>query len=94
MEQNRKQNESGSAERELARRQTAALFGETLRRLRKERGLSQMALALEAELDRSYLSLMERGIRQPSLHTLLTLARVLKLPASELIEPVERRLPR
>lgn len=77
-----------------ARRRTAVLFGDTLRRARRERGISQFDLALEAELDRSYVSLMERGIRQPSLHTLLTLARVLERPVMELITPVERALGR
>lgn len=82
------------AEMTRARRRTAKIFGGVLRGLRKEQKLSQMELALEAELDRSYISLMERGIRQPSLHTLLTLARVLERPVMELIAPVERKLRR
>ena len=82
------------AEIARARRRTAAAFGQVLRSVREQRRFSQMELALEAELDRSYASLMERGIRQPTLHTLLTLARVLERPVMELIAPVERKLRR
>ncbi len=44
-----------------------------IKRLRAEKGLSQEALALFAEVDRTYVSQLERGIANPSL---LILARI------------------
>ncbi len=52
----------------------AAAFGEVLRDLRQRAGLSQEALAGAAEVDRTYVSLLERGQRQPTLETLFRLA--------------------
>ena len=49
-------------------------FGIVLRDLRRARSLSQEALALESDLDRTFISLMERGLRQPSLTTVLQLS--------------------
>jgi transcriptional regulator with XRE-family HTH domain len=48
-------------------------FGDLLRELREERGLSQAQLALESELDQTFVSLLERGRRQPTLTTLFAL---------------------
>ncbi|VEG12339.1 helix-turn-helix domain-containing protein [Moraxella cuniculi] len=44
--------------------------GEKLRKLRTSQGLSQEKLALEAEIDRTYLTGIEQGKRNPSLKTL------------------------
>ena len=48
----------------------AVAFGRVLRELRQERGLSQEALALEADLQRNYISLIERGVNQPTITTI------------------------
>lgn len=42
-------------------------FGANVRRLRRQLGLSQEAFALEAGIDRTYVSGVERGARNPSL---------------------------
>ena len=42
-------------------------FGTNVRRLRRQLGLSQEAFALEAGIDRTYVSGVERGARNPSL---------------------------
>ena len=42
-------------------------FGANVRRLRKQLGQSQEAFALEAGIDRTYVSGVERGARNPSL---------------------------
>jgi len=42
---------------------------------RKSLALSQEALALEAEIDRTYISGMERGLRNPSLDLIVRLAK-------------------
>jgi len=67
-------------------------FGKELRALRKRQGLSQEKLALECELDRTYISLLERGKRQPTLETLFKLAKKLDTAPSKIIENVEQRL--
>lgn len=64
-------------------------FGQTLRELRKENGLSQEELAHESGLDRTFISLLERGKRQPSLGTIISIASVLNLTASAFIQQVE-----
>lgn len=50
-----------------------AAFGRLLKELREERSLSQSQLALESELDQTFVSLLERGQRQPSLISLFAL---------------------
>jgi len=64
-------------------------FGQVLRHLRTKAGLSQESLALEAGLDRTFISLLERGLRQPTLTTLFTLAHTLNIKPSKLIAAVE-----
>lgn len=60
-------------------------FGTVLRRLRLERNISQGDLALECDLDRTYISLLERGLRQPTLTTLVVLGAALKVDPAELV---------
>ena len=48
----------------------AAAFGAVLRDVRKERGLSQEDLGFESGYHRTYVSLLERGLKSPSLQTL------------------------
>lgn len=68
------------------------IFGDVLRGLRKEAGITQETLALDAELDRTYISMLERGQRQPTLQTLLALARCLGVSAAQIVADVESRL--
>jgi len=67
-------------------------FGLVLRRVRKEMELSQEALALEADLQRNYISLIELGTNQPTITTIFKLARALKIKPSELIGLVEQEM--
>ena len=64
-------------------------FGLVLRDLRKERGLSQEALALDAGIQRNYVSLIERGINQPTITTIFKLAIALQVRPSKLVALVE-----
>jgi len=66
-----------------------AIFGQVLRELRSKTGLSQEKLALEANLDRTYISLLERGLRQPSLKTIFILSSVLNVKPSKIVASVE-----
>jgi transcriptional regulator with XRE-family HTH domain len=63
-------------------------FGVVLRDLRQGRGLSQEALAQESDLDRTFISLLERGLRQPSLRTMLQLAGPLGVQPERLVRDV------
>jgi len=58
-------------------------FASLLRTLRQERNLTQSSLADTAGYDRSYISYLERGLRNPTRDVVLTIARVLDLSASE-----------
>jgi len=59
-------------------------FGKRIRELRLARGLSQEAFAFEADLDRTYISGIERGLRNVSLQNIEVLARTLSVSLSEL----------
>jgi len=64
-------------------------FGEVLRAKRKEAGLSQEKLALDVGLERTFISMLERGQRQPTLTTLLKIAPALRCSAADLVREVE-----
>lgn len=65
-------------------------FGRVLRRLRLAAGFTQEQLGHETGLQRNYVSLMERGVNQPTITTLFKLAAVLNISASEMIAEVEK----
>lgn len=67
-------------------------FGITVRTLRKEKKLSQEKLAFGAGLDRSFLSLVEGGRKQPSLLTIFQIAHALEVPPSTIFKAVEEKL--
>lgn len=60
-------------------------FGENLRSARYGAGLSQAHLAERAGIGRTAVSAYERGEREPSLRTILRLARALEVPAGTLV---------
>ena len=64
-------------------------FGQAVRNAREAHGWSQEDLGFEAELDRTYVSGIERGVRNPTLQTVLVLAKALDVLPSELIKSAE-----
>jgi transcriptional regulator with XRE-family HTH domain len=60
-------------------------FGATVRTIRKERGISQEALALQCGMDRSYFGAVERGERNVSLTNMLRIAASLGVPAAQIL---------
>lgn len=64
-------------------------FGEVLRELREKRGLTQDELGTDANLDRTYISLLERGLRQPTLKTIFALAKALNVAPSSIVKQLE-----
>lgn len=63
--------------------------GQNLKRFRKERGLSQEELAFECGLHRTYLSGVERGVRNPTVLVLEEIAVALGIPAWQLLAEAE-----
>lgn len=68
---------------------TEKIFGCVLRNCRTLNKLSQEKLSQESGLDRSYISLLERGLRQPSLKTILLLSKTLNTTAAKMVHDVE-----
>jgi transcriptional regulator with XRE-family HTH domain len=66
--------------------------GINVKQFRKELGLSQEALAFAAELHRTYISGVERGLRNPTVLVLQQIATALQVPAGRLLDevPVKR----
>ena len=64
-------------------------LGAAIRRARSSRGLSQEALAVDADLDRSYMGGIERGEHNLTLMNLVKIAGALKVRASKLLEESE-----
>ena len=61
-------------------------FGAALKKVRERRKLTQLELAERSDLDVTYISLLERGRRQPSLKSLMSLASALDVSPVELLK--------
>lgn len=68
------------------------VFGQVLRELREEKNLSQEKLAEYCDLDRTYISLLERGLRQPTITTVFSLSKALDIQPSIFVKIVESKL--
>lgn len=68
-----------------------AIFGEAIRTHRKERKISQERLALDCDLQRSFISRIERGISQPTLVTIFEIAKALGTEPALLIAEVQKK---
>jgi transcriptional regulator with XRE-family HTH domain len=66
-------------------------LGQALRKLRTERGWNQADLALRAQMDRNYLSLIELGRSSPSVQMLVRICAALDVRAADVLSDVERR---
>lgn len=60
-------------------------FGAKIREARVKAGISQEELGFRTGLDRTYISGIERGVRNPSLKNIGRIAKALKIKASELL---------
>jgi DNA-binding XRE family transcriptional regulator len=69
-------------------------FGEVIRDLRKTNQISQERLAEVSNLDRSFISMLECGHKQPSLVTIFQLAKAFNLSASKILVLVEAKIKR
>jgi transcriptional regulator with XRE-family HTH domain len=64
-------------------------LGTAIRLARRTRGVSQEALAHAAQLDRAYLSSLERGLQNPGVINVLRIARALEMSLAELVGQAE-----
>ena len=60
--------------------------GKNVQRIRKQRGWSQEGLAFECEIHRTYISGVERGVRNPTVTIVAKIAKALKVPPAALLE--------
>ncbi len=67
------------------------IFGDVIRTLRKEKNASQEKLAADSDLQRSFISRLERGKAQPTLVTIFELAKALDVEPVHIIMLVQRR---
>ncbi|MDX2219560.1 MAG: helix-turn-helix transcriptional regulator [Burkholderiales bacterium] len=65
-------------------------FGAAVAACRRGRGLSQEALALETGIARSYLSGVERGVRNISLLNIVRLAKALNITVAKLMQGIDQ----
>lgn len=65
------------------------LFGKVLKQLRNEKGISQEELGFESGYHRTYISMLERGKKSPSLKTIFQLAKALDVKPSDIMERLQ-----
>jgi transcriptional regulator with XRE-family HTH domain len=65
--------------------------GQNLKRLRRETGWSQEEFAFECGIHRTYISGLERGVRNPTITVLDKVAKALKVSPAVLLEDLPRQ---
>jgi transcriptional regulator with XRE-family HTH domain len=70
------------------RHDIAKQFGQRVRKARLKRELSQEALAAKANIDRAFLSGIERGVENPTLFTIQTIADALETSIGHLMRGI------
>lgn len=68
---------------------STSMIGKELRRARKEAGLSQEQLAEEAGIHRTYVSLLERDVKSPTVDVLLRICEALEMKASDILKRID-----
>ena len=79
----------GRRSRHIKPKTAEDIFGQVLRELRNERGLSQETLAFQSGCHPTYIGLLERGKKSPSLRIICSLGKALETPGSEILRRVE-----
>lgn len=64
-------------------------FANVLKRLRIQKGFSQEELAFKANLHRTYISQLERGLKSPTLNTISNLADVLDVSLTQFVKSIQ-----
>lgn len=68
----------------------SVIVGEIIQRYREKKGISQEALSGLADIGRTHLSAIERGVRKPTLETFYKICQGLDVPASKVMNDIER----
>lgn len=92
MGQHKREETASNKDREPEHQQELDAFGMVLKRMRKERGLSQEELAWDAQLDPKFVSMLERGRKEPGYRTILKLARALGCTSGHLMSEVDEAI--
>ena len=71
----------------------AIVVGQVIQRYREQRGLSQEVLSGLADIGRTHLSAIERGVRKPTLETFFKISEALEVAPSEIMAEIEKELP-
>ncbi len=74
----------------MAREPIVRRFGHAVRKRRVEAGFSQESLAGAAKVHPTYISLIERGLRDPRLTSIAKLAKALKTSPADLMLEAKR----
>lgn len=67
----------------------AVIVGKVIQRYREEKGLSQEVLSGLADIGRTHLSAIERGVRKPTLETFFRISEALEIRPSVLLAAIE-----
>ena len=78
--------------KEQSNRLDAVIVGKVIQRYREKKGLSQEVLSGFADIGRTHLSAIERGIRKPTLDTFFKIAEALNMAPSELMKLIENEI--
>ncbi|MDW3192723.1 MAG: helix-turn-helix transcriptional regulator [Cytophagales bacterium] len=70
----------------------ATIFGNILREERKQKGMSQEKLANLCDLDRSYISRIERGIISPTVKSLFVICAALEVEPADFVSKISVQL--
>ena len=68
----------------------AEIVGKVIQEYREKRGLSQEVVSGLADIGRTHLSAIERGVRKPTLETFFRIADALSILPSELVKLIEK----
>ena len=70
----------------------AVKVGKAIQLCREEKGLSQEVVSGLADIGRTHLSAIERGVRKPTLETFFRLAEAMDIAPSELMRKIEKEM--
>ncbi len=69
----------------ITHREVLQKFGDKLQKVRKSQSISQEDLAAKLSMHRTYVGMIERGERNPTIRTLYKIAKALKVKSSDLL---------
>ena len=70
----------------------ACVVGRVIQRCREKNGLSQEVVSGLADIGRTHLSAIERGVRKPTLETFFKLAEAMNVEPHQLLKQIEKEI--